>query len=224
VKRVVAKIERQLTRAGSAERKRVAEWYFPTRLAVSGVAVPDLRRIARSIEVAPSEVLPLARTLAKTGGFEARLVAYELLARFKTPLTTQSVEELGRGNDNWGVVDAFSVLVAGPAWRNGSVRDATVRRWARSRDRWWRRTALASTIALNAKSRGGTGDLKRTLAICRLLSGDDDDMVVKALSWALRELCKREPAAVRAFLQERPLHPRVVREVRCKLETGRKSR
>ena len=223
VKSAVAEIERQLARAGTAERKRVAEWYFPTRLAVAGVAVPDLRWIARSIKVAPGEVLPLARALAKSGGFETRAVAYELVARNKTPLDTRTVEELGRGNDNWGLVDSFSVLVAGPAWRTGAVSDAAVRKWARSRDRWWRRTALVSTVALNAKSRGGTGDVGRTLAICRMLADDPDEMVVKALSWALRELAKREPAAVRAFLDERPLHPRVVREVRRKLETGRKN-
>src|SRR5215831_9423963 len=143
----VAEIVQQLARVSNAERKRVAEWYFPTRLEVAGVAVPDLRRIARSIKVAPGEVVPLARALAKSGGFETRAVAYELLARHKTPLDTRTVEELGRGNDNWGLVDSFSVLVAGPAWRTGAVSDATVRKWARSRDRWWRRTALVSTVA-----------------------------------------------------------------------------
>jgi len=224
MKALIAEVEQKLARAGNLERKRVAEWYFPTRLEVAGVAVPDLRRIARAIKVTPQEVLPLARALAKSGGFEARAIAYELLARHKPPLTTRLVEELGRGNDNWGLVDAFSVLVAGPAWQKGFVSDATVRKWARSRDRWWRRTALVSTVALNAKSRGGTGDVKRTLEICRMLAADSDDMVVKALSWALRELCKREPAAVRAFLDERPQAPRVVREVRRKLETGRKNR
>src|SRR5262249_29012576 len=119
--------------------------------------------------------------------------------------------------------DPFAMYVAGPAWRNGFVSDATVRKWARSRDRWWRRTALVSTVALNLKSRGGTGDVKRTLAICRMLAADPDDMVVKALSWALRALSTREPAAVRAFLDQQPLHPRVVREVRRKLDTGRKN-
>jgi 3-methyladenine DNA glycosylase AlkD len=49
-------------------------------------------------------------------------------------------------------------------------------------------------------------------------------MVVKALSWALRELAVRDPQAVRGFLAARgdTLAPRVRREVRNKLETGRK--
>ena len=58
-------------------------------------------------------------------------------------------------------------------------------------DRWWRRAALVSTVPLNNKTRGGNGDPARTLAICRMLVADRDDLVVKAMSWALRELAKR---------------------------------
>jgi 3-methyladenine DNA glycosylase AlkD len=62
--------------------------------------------------------------------------------------------------------------------------------------------------------------------VCRVLVDDRDDMVVKALSWALRELAKREPASVECFIrdEQRRLAPRVRREVTSKLETGRKTR
>lgn len=64
-------------------------------------------------------------------------------------------------------------------------------------DRWvWRRAVSVSTVPLNMKSRGGIGDPQRTLAVCDLLIADRDDMVVKALSWALRELAEREPVRV----------------------------
>ena len=47
---------------------------------------------------------------------------------------------------------------------------------------------------------------------------------IKALSWALRELGLRDPEAVVAYINEREdrLAPRVLREVRNKLETGHK--
>jgi 3-methyladenine DNA glycosylase AlkD len=50
-------------------------------------------------------------------------------------------------------------------------------------------------------------------------------MVEKALSWALRELGKREPAAVRDFLARHgaTLGARIKREVRHKLATGLKA-
>ncbi len=82
--------------------------------------------------------------------------------------------------------------------------------------------ALVSTVPLNLRAAGGTGDTARTLAVCGRLAADRDDMVVKALSWALRELIVWDPDAVRSFVAIHDLAPRVRREVTTKLETGRK--
>jgi 3-methyladenine DNA glycosylase AlkD len=78
---------------------------------------------------------------------------------------------------------------------------------------------------LNVESHGGAGDAKRTLAIATLLIDDREDMVVKALSWALRCLVNWDRAAVEAFLAEHDerLAARVERETRTKLRTGKKN-
>ena len=83
----------------------------------------------------------------------------------------------------------------------------------------------AFLVPLNSKARGGTGDTRRTLQVCELLLHDRDDMVVKAMSWSLRELAKRDVAAVDRFLSEHQnvLAPRVSREVGNKLRTGLKN-
>ena len=57
-------------------------------------------------------------------------------------------------------------------------------------------------MALNLKARGGTGDVARTLPVCRMLAEDGDDMVVKALSWALRAVVPYGREAVEDFLAE----------------------
>ncbi len=157
-----------------------------------------------------------------------RFLAYELIAHHRdarTGLREKDVLDLGAGIDNWGAVDMFAYYLSGPAWRARQVSDWLIRRWAKSPNRWWRRAALVSTVPLNSKTRGGTGDPERTLAICRLLVRDRDDMVVKALSWALRELSKRCPDAVVRFLRSHAaaLAPRVRREVGTKLTTGLKN-
>lgn len=58
----------------------------------------------------------------------------------------------------------------------------------------------------------------RTLRICHKLAGDQDDVVAKALSWALRELVVHDPGAVKKFLDEHDiiLVARVKREVKNK--------
>jgi 3-methyladenine DNA glycosylase AlkD len=140
-------------------------------------------------------------------------------------LDEKQLEQFGSGIASWEDVDTFACYLAGPAWRQHQVADTVIQRWAHSADRWWRRAALVSTVPLNNKARGGSGDTDRTLQICSLLLSDRDDMVVKAMSWALRELSRRDPQAVRNFLMEHEgvLAARVVREVRNKLSTGLKN-
>lgn len=193
-------------------------------------ATAELRALARGVARDASlqdarALVRLALELVRRG---QRFVAYELFEarrKFIATLTEAEVEQLGEGIDSWGAVDCFACFVAGPAWRLGRVRDATIHRWARSKDRWWRRAALAATVPLNLRARGGTGDPPRTLAVCERLALDRDDMVVKALSWALRSLIVHDARAVERFLEQHDeqLAARVRREVANKLRTGLKS-
>jgi hypothetical protein len=203
------------------------------RIAELPLVTAPLRRLRREYskrlaQAAPREVVALALALVRRGGIARRFVASELVYHHRGALAllgARDVEGLGRGIDGWGPTDVFACYVAGPAWRERQVADAVIRRWARSADRWWRRAALVSTVPLNSRAHGGRGDAARTLAVCRTLVADRDDMVVKAMSWALRELAKCDPAAVRRFVAAHrgALAARVVREVRNKLETGLKN-
>jgi 3-methyladenine DNA glycosylase AlkD len=187
------------------------------------------REFSKQIAKSPPEVvIELAIKLIDRSESPFRFVGYELIQNHKEALNSldaQRLERLGRGIDSWGAVDTFACYLAGPAWRGDQVADKLIDRWARSKDRWWRRAALVSTVPLNNKARGGTGDGLRTLAVCELLVSDRDDLVVKAMSWALRELAKRDAKAVREFLatHQTVLAPRVVREVQNKLRTGLKN-
>lgn len=185
------------------------------------------RRYSRQLKSAGAElVLEMARTLVHAYAY--RGMAYELIEHHKGAFARVDEDELadlGRGIDSWWSVDSFARTLSGPAWLRGQIADRVIHRWAHSEDRWWRRAALVSTVALNVRSRGGYGDVERTLSVCRMLVDDHDDMVVKAMSWALRELVIHDPDAVRAFLEEHDgaLAARVVREVRNKLTTGLKN-
>ncbi len=195
-------------------------------------SVPQLRGVRRGLTreytaLSPEVVLGAAVRLLDDREVP-RWLTYELVHHHDpsmSSLDARTVRRLGRGIGSWGDVDAFACLVAGPAWREGRLQDAEVGRWAMSPDRWWRRAALASTIPLNTAARGGRGDARRTLAVCRLLVRDRDDIVVKAMSWALRALSTRDLPAVERFLDRHAaaLASRVLREVRNKLETGLKN-
>jgi 3-methyladenine DNA glycosylase AlkD len=185
------------------------------------------RQYSRMLKQAnPEFILDVARILLKNHGY--RGLAYELIENHRAAfqrIGKAEVEELGQGINSWWSVDSFARTLAGPVWLRGQVSAELIGRWAHSKDRWWRRAALVSTVALNVRSYGGRGDVGRTLGVCRLLVGDHDDMVVKAMSWALRELVVHDADAVAEFLSEYEdvLAARVKREVRNKLTTGLKN-
>jgi len=193
----------------------------------------SLRRLRRlhshTLKPLPAiTVLRLACELSEPYSGCPRWLAYELVHHHAAAMSRLSVawlNRLGRGLSSWGEVDAFGAYLLGPAWRTGCIGDAYIVRWARSKDRWRRRAALVATVALNTRARGGDGDAVRTLPVCALLLDDRDDMVVKALSWALRALGERMPRAVESFLDAHGhrLAARVQREVRNKLASGLKN-
>jgi len=192
----------------------------------------SLRRLRREIspEIAsfgPRRVIDLAVALFRSRAPGSHVIAYELMLHHGSAMSSVRAADLRRMGahlSSWGEVDTFAGI-AGRAWRDGQITDETVAGWARSANRWWRRAALVSTVPLNVKAQGGHGDVRRTLAVCGVLVEDRDPMVVKAVSWALRALAVRDPDAVQSFLEtnEDRLARRVAREVRNKLETGRKA-
>jgi 3-methyladenine DNA glycosylase AlkD len=187
------------------------------------------RRWTRTLRAASAgEVLATAASLEARAAQTGKWVAYELV-RYHTGAFAEigeaEVAEYASRCASWYAVDAFGTILSGPLWAKGRLSDALVAAWATSENRWLRRAALVATVGLNAKASGGPGDAGRTLAVCRTLAADDDDMVEKALSWALRELSKRDRPAVAAFMaqMDATLPARVKREVNNKLVTGLKT-
>lgn len=111
--------------------------------------------------------------------------------------------------------------MSGPLWAAGRISNGLIDGWSRSDDRWLRRSALVATVGRNA----ARPDAASTFALCLRLAGDRDDMVEKAVSWALRYLSQKDRDAVVAFMAKHGdrFRPRVKREVRNKLTTGLKT-
>jgi 3-methyladenine DNA glycosylase AlkD len=208
---------------GNEIRSRLDLLGEPSTAAVRAIRKEFSRRIANA---APESVIQLALHLVEENSGLLRFFSYELVSEHRSAseqLTTHDLLNLGKGLNSWSSVDCFAMYPSGPMWVKGRLSDETVIIWGHSEDRWWRRSALVSTVALSR--RGDSGDLLRAVQICTLLTADRDEMVVKALSSALREIAKKHPTPVRTFLamHKRTLAARVTREVNNKLTTGLKT-
>ena len=228
IKEIIAELDEN----ADPERLEWAKKNYATSMLLKGVTVPNIRPIVKDLnekfkKEEAREVVDFAKQLNATRIFEAQQIAYEVLDKHKAArrsLMLEEIFELGEGIDNWVSVDCFAGYIAGPSWREGQISDEVIKGWAKSENKWWRRAAVVCTVALNQKARGGEGDPEKTLKICSLVADDQEDMVAKSLSWALRELAKRDSKPVVEFVNknESVLPKRVVREVRRKIETGRK--
>jgi 3-methyladenine DNA glycosylase AlkD len=163
--------------------------------AIRGVRREFSRQLAKS---SPELIVRLALRLTRRKVTLSRFFAYELVQHHRQALASlraRSLEELGHHLDSWVAVDTFACCLAGPAWRQRQISDALIKRWARSKDRWWRRAALVSTVPLNTKARGGTGDAFRTLKTCAMLVND-------RTTWLLRHSRGRSVSWLSAILNQ----------------------
>lgn len=214
-------------------RREASKTMFPTSMEYLGVRTPDFRILIKEwwIEIKnwpPEKLVQFSKELVATRIFECNQLAFELLSKNKNALQLiklNDLKELGKNMDNWATTDSFSVMISGWAWRENQIADPDVIHWLETGDLWWRRAAVVSTVALNLRSRGGKGDTARTLLICEKVIHDRDKLIVKALSWALRELSKSDKPAVERFMEKykSEIAPLARREIYTKLETGRKN-
>ena len=206
---------------------------YPTSMKVLGVIVPNEKLILKTLKAQTKkfsgrEKIELAKALVNTNIFECQHIAFEYVGKDKRALavlTEKDIDDFDKNLDNWVSVDCFSAYLLGYAWRVNKIKTDKVLSYFTSENYWRRRIPVVATVSLNQKARGGNGDAKRTIEICSLVVHDHEDMIVKALSWALRELAKVDPDPVAAFIEQHreQLHSRVLREVRNKLSKGTKN-
>jgi 3-methyladenine DNA glycosylase AlkD len=194
---------------------------------------PSLRAVRKAwtAKLKPAlaaDVIAVAQALEQPAGQGGKWIAYELIRHHKgafEAVTPAEVEDFASRIASWYATDAFGTILAGPLWAKGRISDAFVDAWSTSPQMWLRRSALVATVGLNASLPGGRGDPGRTFPICLRMAADREDMIEKAVSWALRYLSQKDRGAVVTFMDEHggEFCARVRREVRNKLTTGLKN-
>ncbi|ARE38729.1 DNA alkylation repair enzyme [Rhodovulum sp. P5] len=173
-----------------------------------GVANPDIDTLARDWRqsLTLEDRLQLAADLWETDIHEARICAAKLLTQARIRPTDEGAWHLVQSwvpqFDAWAVADHASIagqkrLVADPA------RIDTVEGWTGSDHMWSRRAALVMTLPWAKMPHPKPTDLKireRVLGWAAGYVSDPDWFIQKAVAWWLREMSKRDPDRVRAFL------------------------
>ncbi len=162
-----------------------------------GVTVPAVRRLARTYSGMPMREV---ERLLRSPWHEARLLALLLMvrqygraaAKGRRAIYRCYVRNMARIN-NWDLVDSSAAYIVGPQLSAGSR--APLRRFARSKDVWTRRIAVLGTFHYIKE-----GEFGESLSMAQQLLDDPHDLIHKAVGWMLREVGKRDRAALQMFL------------------------
>jgi 3-methyladenine DNA glycosylase AlkD len=172
------------------------------------VGTAAMRGLARSIHAqhkdrwSIDDAMVFADTLIVDRYLEAKGLGIELVARFRRDFTPRLLPAwkrwfAGNHSANWATTDAICGALLGPLLVQQPELCQQMRAWARHRNMWVRR---ASIVGLIARARRGES-LDLVYEIARVLHGDPEDLIQKAVGWALREAGKTNMARLERYLR-----------------------
>jgi len=138
--------------------------------------------------------------LFATDGFDLRSAGVALLERkwkLLAPNDAPWLAEIARRAACWAHVDWLVTKVIAPLLEDHRSLPRLVRAWARDDSFWVRRVALLAQLP--ALRRGG-GDFALFTEIAAPMLEEREFFIRKAIGWVLREVSKKRPTLVRAFL------------------------
>ncbi|MDI6885961.1 MAG: DNA alkylation repair protein [archaeon] len=168
-----------------------------------GVPLPILRLIAaeigKFIQKGATKAPSLLETIWNEGSFEARQIAGKSLDKFgqKNPkICLDFVSSVLPDLDNWAVCDNLAMFGVEPiVYSNPELVLPLSERWIKSENKWIRRFGV---VSLRGYKRVKTTD--EVFKILDTVMEDHENEIKKAVSWVLREITKRNPDEIAAFL------------------------
>jgi 3-methyladenine DNA glycosylase AlkD len=180
------------------------------------VGTPAMRALARSIHTAHrdewsiDEAMRFAETLISDRFLEVKALGIELVARYRSEFTPKLLPAwkawlAADHSANWATTDAICGLLIGPLLVRYPRLVRTMASWSRHRNMWVRRASIVSLIPSIRKGAG----LDMAYEIAGNLHRDSQDLIQKAVGWALREAGKIDPVRLERYLRaEGPRIPR----------------
>jgi len=154
--------------------------------------------------------MTLADGLISDPYLETKSVGIEVLARFRRSFTPRLLPRwkqwLARNySANWATTDTICGMLIGPLLVQYPELAARLRAWSTDHNMWVRRASIVGLIPLARK--GMALDLVYENA--RMLHSDKEDLIQKAVGWALREAGKADLTRLEQYLMENgPAIPR----------------
>jgi 3-methyladenine DNA glycosylase AlkD len=172
------------------------------------VGTANMRALARSIHDAHrehwsiDEAMAFADALIVDRHLEVKSLGIEVVARYRRDFTPRLLPLWKRWlaenhSANWATTDAICGALIGPLIVRHPALDRRMRAWSRDGNMWVRR---ASIVGLIPRARRGES-LDVVYEIAGRLHADREDLIQKAVGWALREAGKGDLPRLERYLR-----------------------
>ncbi|MBL0691049.1 MAG: DNA alkylation repair protein [SAR324 cluster bacterium] len=206
------KIQRELLALGNIEKAKSIQRFFKTAPGeygendrFLGIGVPDIRKLAQKYfkEANYSDI----KVLLDSKWHEERFLALIIITqKFTKKDNISGKDELVqfylanlKAVNNWDLVDVSCYKILGSYLLQ--IDDFSILfDFAKSSDLWKRRISIVTSYAFIRKS-----IFQPTIDIANILLTDKEDLIHKAVGWMLREVGKKSPALLIAFLDKNAL-------------------
>lgn len=180
------------------------------RLGFLNVGTTTVRGLARQIHAdhrddwSVADAVAFADLLIRDRFLEVKALGVELLARYRREFTPALLSHwkrwLAEGHAaNWATTDAICGYLIGPTLVASPAAAPRLEPWSRHRVLWVRRASIVGLIPLARR-----GDaLPLVYRLAQRLHPDREDLIQKAVGWALREAGKTDPGRLERYLRDR---------------------
>jgi 3-methyladenine DNA glycosylase AlkD len=204
---VIAEIRVELKANADEKTRKSAQRFFKEEIVCYGVKTAVVRKIAQKYWgkvklFSKPQIFALCQEL-----FSSDFIEEAFVASFWLPNMIERLEPsdlavfktwIERYINNWAKCDTFCNHTVGGLVEKHPESVSEVKSWAKSENRWLRRSAAVSLIVPAKKGMF----LQEALEISSMLLEDKDDMVQKGYGWLLKEASRKHQREVFAFVME----------------------
>lgn len=210
--KTLKQLQAELKRLASPAKAEQCQRYFKTGPGeygegdlFLGLTVPQLHALSKEgLELSQGEL----QILLDSKWHEERLIALMILVlqaektMKMSPASARPAVDFYLKNtsriNNWDLVDSSASYLLGSYLLKTGEDRMLLKKLAKSPLLWERRIAVISTHAFIR-----AGEFEDTFTLCEQLMKDPHDLMHKAMGWMLREIGKKEEAALERFLEEK---------------------
>ncbi|MBL7959730.1 DNA alkylation repair protein [bacterium] len=202
---MIVYLRRELRKAADSKKAGPMQAYMKNVQPFYGIQMPARRKIFRSARVkytmaSYDEYETVIKQLWRGKFREELYLAVDIAMYYKTFRSDRAMrlyEWMLKSADNWDTVDTVASHLVGDLVLQNRKHEAILKKWARSKNKWLRRTALLAHLRHKNKT-----NIRRLEETILSMMDERAFFIQKAIGWILRQYAYTDPKRVIQFVRK----------------------